>query len=507
MTERVVDGLLDHLVAPVVEHGDWEDVLRRAGVATEPAAPISRPGANRSARRRRALALALLLVGAGIGLLATPAFGLRERVLALLGRTDVRFESRQTAPSVVRYRFADLGLGAPPGMAPNAIASQTRRVGTLLVNGTQRTLWVAPTRRGGFCYEIEQAYGGCQRVGGERLPPVSLTYSAGVDRQGVSEVLHVGGTVLSDRVARITVEFGDGATRDVPFLFVSEPIAAGFFSLDIPTERRRQERGPRAVVARDARGTVVWREDQIHYRRGIDRAPRRTPRTVVRRKLPARLGLPPSPPLRRGTGNGVRVVAGTNGVVLFDARDVDVDAATRRLLGTSVSYGCFRLVRRDDVLLARGYSIAARFSRRAAARFFGLGALDACEIQGSYGHRWPDRNRSHSAVEVPFTARARAYFPDRAAARKLALFVRARRVQQIRRRAGESLAAGLRHEFGTRIVRVAAGATPPAGRIGYRPTARGGVFMSTSETGRRFQVVVADGRIVRENVKPLAFVF
>ena len=38
---------------------------------------------------------------------------------------------------------------------------------------------------------------------------------------------------------------------------------------------------------------------------------------------------------------------------------------------------------------------------RVAIRTFGIPKpFDGCEIQGAYGHVWPDRNGSHTAVEI-----------------------------------------------------------------------------------------------------------
>jgi hypothetical protein len=47
-------------------------------------------------------------------------------------------------------------------VAPNAVASQTRRVGSFNVGGTRRVLWVAPTRDGGYCYQLDPGFGGCR---------------------------------------------------------------------------------------------------------------------------------------------------------------------------------------------------------------------------------------------------------------------------------------------------------------------------------------------------------
>ena len=49
--------------------------------------------------------------------------------------------------------------------------------------------------------------------------------------------------------------------------------------------------------------------------------------------------------------------------------------------------------------------------------------VDGCEVERSNGHVWPDPQGYHAAAEIAFTAPARRYFADRAAARKLSLFI------------------------------------------------------------------------------------
>jgi len=145
----------------------------------------------------------------------------------------------------------------------------------------------------------------------------------------------------------------------------------------------------------------------------------------------------------------------------------------------------------------RGRGFDGAFAPQAAVGYVRLGRpLDGCVIAGGrYGHRWPDRFGSHSPVEIPLTPRGRRFFADRAAARDLALFVRARRMQQIRKLDGPAFERELHRAY------------PRLGRIRYTLTERGVTFSETSSTGRRFEVVVRDGRIVRQNLKPYAVVF
>jgi hypothetical protein len=270
MTEKSIDAALEDLVERYeLESGGWDDVLRRAATVS----PVSSklvvikrdavvvPAHEQRRRRRRLLVAAAVVVAAAGGVIVTPAFGLRSALLDLIGRTDVVFERSQPAPTAVRHQFEDLALGAPPSMDPGVIPQQARQV-TFFFGGKKRVLSVTPTTRGGFCYLIAGLWGGCMRNGGanDRTPPIAITYKI-VKRPGESlEIPHIGGTVHDSHIARLTLRFRDGTRTDIPFVWISSPISAGFFAYELPPDQRKQARGPSEVVAEDNDGTIVWRE-------------------------------------------------------------------------------------------------------------------------------------------------------------------------------------------------------------------------------------------------------
>lgn len=488
-----LDDALGELVDPCDgERGDWDEVLRRAGVT---------PAARGRLPRRRLSLVALAVVCLAIALFATPAFGLRDAVLGLIGREDVTFDEGAPAPEVVRKPFRDLDLGVPPGQDPQALPDEMRRVGTFRLGGRDRTLWVGPTRRGGFCYALEGASGGCLRDRRGPAPGAIAHTLGGRQRVGETfEVLSLTGWLFAPEARRLTVEFEDGQAEDVGFVYVSAPIGAGFFAYDVRGERRRAPKRPAALVLRDASDRVIARERIPQPRREVP-----APRIVATRPqpLPAQPKPAPTEPRQVGGARGVEITAGANGAVLFDARAAD--ELVSRFRGKGVSYVCFTL----GSGRARGLGHWGAYAPTVGLRYFGLQTpFDGCEIQGSYGHRWPDRLGSHGAVEVAFTPAARRYYEDRAAARDLALFVRSGEVQRLRRLQGAELAGALAASYGDRIVRLArAGAAPPPGRIGYWPGPGRTVFRRLSTTGRTFEVVVADGRVLRHDLGELALVF
>ncbi|MBD0330781.1 MAG: hypothetical protein ICV64_11850 [Thermoleophilia bacterium] len=224
------------------DHGDWDDVRRRAR--------------RRPSRRRLALALAAL---AAIAVTA-PAFGLHRQALDWF--------RQEAAPPRTQLEFLQLGVGAPPGMDPQVVPNSARRVLVARLDGRERTLWVAPTRRGGFCVSWSGLGGGCIADRGPPLAspperrrevnPLALDVTVGRDRSWA--VTFLAGSVLDDRVERLVVEHADGERVEVPLVWVSPPIDAGFYLYDVPDRRRSEAHRPTAVTGLGGDGEVVTRK-------------------------------------------------------------------------------------------------------------------------------------------------------------------------------------------------------------------------------------------------------
>ena len=477
--QRVLDELVPERGG---EFGDWDEVLERAGV-----------------RRTRRAAVATVVVLAAI---AVPALV----VAAVLSRTDVIFSHSKPAPNIVKKQFADLTLGAPPRFAVGVQAAKAREIGAFTIRGRRSHVWVAPAKEGGFCVMFERGFGGCTPRGPRRRI-LSAAFSGGArDGQWIGEV---GGWIATRAPkARIEIEYADGSHDEVPYIYVSRPIAAGFFWFRLPKGHETSKTRLVDVAVLDGTGRRLTHE-RFQYPPTRPRLPLATgqPPSYVPRELPARSNVPPSRPQQHGTGNGVTVTAGANGVVLFDTRGID--PSVRPLVDTKharVGFGCFKLVREFGIVDRKGMGFEGRFAASVALRIFGLPRpWDGCEIQGSYGHRWPDRNGSHTAVEIGLTPKGRRFFSDRAAARDLALFVRTAKIQRIRKLTGAQLLAGLSRYPVVHLGSPAS--TPPLGKIGFAPTPDGVVFVERSASGRRFVVEVRHRRIARQNLKPYAFVF
>jgi hypothetical protein len=220
--------------------GDWADVRRRART------PVGRT---------------VLLAGLAAALtvaVAAPALGLH--------RTVIDWFEAEPAPERIQLDFARLGVGAPPGMAPGVIPNSARKVVEVRHDGKVHVLWVAPTEAGGFCHRWTQLGGGCRR---ERTPPpmtprlrlgldawaIGASWTA--DERGV--VTRVDGNLLAEETERLVVEYADGEEAEIPVVWVSPPIAAGFYMFWVPAEHQGPGRHAVALRAEDVNGELVAR--------------------------------------------------------------------------------------------------------------------------------------------------------------------------------------------------------------------------------------------------------
>lgn len=506
MSDILLFEKIDQLVDDCTDaHGNWNDVLRRSGVVLE-----STPAPRRSYRfaNRRALVWAFVLASLLVILFATPAFGLLRD---WIGRKDVRFNGK-TAPYLVKRDFADQSIGIPKNMNPQVIASQSRRVASFPLFGKEAVVYVAPTRKGGFCVTFGKMTGTCARSRPKAsdypretgsLNPHLLSVISGMSRvPGTRAQFHAGlyGVVFANNAASLRVEYEDHTSVQIPFVFVSKPIDAGFFIWGRPSGHRRVGKRPLAVSARDSHGKLISRV--LVLSTSIPR-PSKAP-SAVPPKLPWRSSPVPKPPLQRGQADGVSFVAGKNGVVTIDISHVS--ARVRTLIGKNGFWSCFSFFGPYHEIDPVGVGTSIPATRaRATLSIDGIPTpFDGCQLEGMYGHRWPDRLHSHSVVEVAFTARAKKYFADHAAAKDLAGFLR--RIREIRYLSDDALQAVLSRRFGTTIKHLPSTTSSlPPERIGYFDSAGGATFVEYSTTGRRFYVTIEKGKISSENVRGLTY--
>ena len=260
MSLRNISEILDALTPRVeIEEEAWNDVLARAEllvasparngrvaslyeeIARELSKRLGRSSEQGSRKRglrlRSRVAIVVLLV---LLLLLTWA------TLTLAFDWHVIFGDAPRAPhnSKVFKEFNALDVQAPSGIASGVIADQTRLVATF----GRKKLWVAPTRAGGYCFTL--GAGGCDHLG---TAPLSITYAGGPS-QAVREVY---GTVNPRWSESVELRFEDGTAIRPDVVWVSAPIAQGFFYEAIPADHRRAGHQLGQVVALDGHGNIV----------------------------------------------------------------------------------------------------------------------------------------------------------------------------------------------------------------------------------------------------------
>lgn len=191
------------------------------------------------ARSRRKQLLLVAAILAGILLVALPA------IAAFTSLID--FSSAPPAPTPIVERFGDLQRQAPPRMDPRVIATEARRL-DLPTTGRPIALFLAPTRTGGYCFELADYASGCNAA---RTIPASVGFAA---QSLTDEHAIVYGSVLDPAAVSATISTHEGRKQTVPLTRVSAPIGASFFVTRIG---RPDEALPVRVELRDGSGRVI----------------------------------------------------------------------------------------------------------------------------------------------------------------------------------------------------------------------------------------------------------
>jgi hypothetical protein len=208
------------------DDGDWGEVRRQA----------------RHWRRRRQASVMFVLAGAvALGIASAYAFG----------HPIIDFGSAPKGPQKVVDDFGSLEVGAPAGMAPGVLPEEARRITAVRIDGKEHVLWVAPTKQGGFCESWSQFMGGCRA---DR----HAAYARRVDVGGNQNVL--AGSFFQEAAATIELKYADGATDEIPFVWVTAPIEAGFYLFRVPDAHRVDGHRPTSIRLLDEDRKVIAEE-------------------------------------------------------------------------------------------------------------------------------------------------------------------------------------------------------------------------------------------------------
>jgi hypothetical protein len=200
--------------------------------------------------RRRSIAIALAVLALGAVLLATPAFGLRDRIAHLFGAKP---------PDVIERYFSNQYTG-PHG--PEVLAKQARLAVQISISGYgHQSLWVAPTKGGGFCTTGPGCDPGRSMPLAANLRVTGPTSRTAPDPREPRDVhVLVEGDTLVRGAANLAARYEDGSVDRMPIVWVGKPIDAGFFIYEIPKSHWEPGKRLVALTAESAGGRVLARD-------------------------------------------------------------------------------------------------------------------------------------------------------------------------------------------------------------------------------------------------------
>lgn len=247
------------------DDADWSEVLARAEAVEE---PVPERAARRGrvhrprAPRRVVLALAVVVLAAAAAAAAAVAFGWPQ--------TFIDFFTSPSAPESVKISFGAQNVVAPIGMSPEAIPGEAREIMSATFDATGihpdkptvHTLYVAPTKSGGFCYVWSHSGGGCAPgKNAPTNPAMQALGPLGLSWMGNDYTLMLSGWVRAGETHTVEAHFADGSSATIPITWVSAPINAGFLNYVVPTKHQTRADALTSVVALDADGHVLGRQD------------------------------------------------------------------------------------------------------------------------------------------------------------------------------------------------------------------------------------------------------
>lgn len=214
MSERGLDVFASDELIELLGHDPELLAIADAIAETRPTV-----GQRRIPRRAWPVAAAIL----AILLLAIPA------VAALTHVIDFGSSPRATSQVV---KFHQLDEGAPAGMAPGAIAGEVRAL-TLPFGERTITLYLSPTRRGGYCFAFASpGAGGCDRD--RSLPFAPGIAWARTDEPGLAYAFALDPAAASVRTTVITEKGTAGHSSPAELLtWISQPINAGVAAVQV----------------------------------------------------------------------------------------------------------------------------------------------------------------------------------------------------------------------------------------------------------------------------------
>jgi hypothetical protein len=189
---------------------------------------VARARAARRHRRRVPIAIAAALASAVV--IVSPATSVGGKIVRL-------FDHAEPPPQQVVESFAQWN---GPQFRDHVQAGRAIKVlDARVAPGTTWTLWVAPTKDGGFCTSTGSCYARdfrYDRIGVE----VGLFGRVAPDGEILSGPVVLSGETTNRRADALVLRFQDGERQSIPLVWVGKPVETAFFLYGVP-ERHWQK--------------------------------------------------------------------------------------------------------------------------------------------------------------------------------------------------------------------------------------------------------------------------
>jgi hypothetical protein len=190
---------------------------------------VARARAVRHHRRRVPIAIAAVVASAVV--IASPATGVRGKIIRLFDRAEP--PPQQIVKTFAAWNGPAFRLHVQADRAIDVLDAQ-------VAPDTTWTLWVAPTKDGGFCTNAGSCYQGPFRY--DRLGvEVCLCGHVAPDGEILSGPVVLSGETTNGRADSLLLRFQDGERQSIPLVWVAEPVDTAFFLYGVP--RRHWENG------------------------------------------------------------------------------------------------------------------------------------------------------------------------------------------------------------------------------------------------------------------------
>jgi hypothetical protein len=216
-------------LADAVDDQSWAEVVARA---------------RTEKRHRRRVPIAIAAVVACAVVIVSPATGLRGQIVRL-------FDRGGPPPQEVVQSFAQ--WNGPQFRAHVEADRAIKVLDARVTPQTTWTLWVAPTKDGGFCTSAGSCYHGGFRY--DRLSvDVCLCGRVAPDGEILAGPVVLSGETTNGKADSLLLRYQDGERQSLPLVWVGKPVDTAFFVYGVPERHWQAGHLPTTLTMLSANG-------------------------------------------------------------------------------------------------------------------------------------------------------------------------------------------------------------------------------------------------------------